>query len=95
MDPENEVLSAVVADLTEGWGADIVFECSGNSVAAEGIFEPLAPGGRLVLVGMPGKPVAFDVVAAQVKEARIETVFRYAHVYSRALSLMSSGHIDV
>lgn len=95
VDSENEVLSAVVADLTEGWGADIVFECSGNSVAAEGIFEPLAPGGRLVLVGMPGKPVAFDVVAAQVKEARIETVFRYAHVYSRALSLMSSGHIDV
>ena len=44
---------------------------------------------------MPGEPVAFDVVAAQVKEARIETVFRYAHVYPRALALMASGRIDV
>ena len=29
-----------------------------------------------------------NVVAAQVKEVRIETIFRYAHVFPRALSLM-------
>lgn len=95
VNPDKEILPAVVADLTEGWGADIVFECSGSSEAAAGIFEPLAPGGRVVLVGMPGAPISFDVVAAQVKEARIETVFRYAHVYSRALALMASRRIDV
>jgi D-xylulose reductase len=44
---------------------------------------------------MPGEPIAYDVVAAQVKEARIEHVFRYAHVYPRALALMGSGKIDV
>ena len=37
----------------------------------------------------------YDVVAAQVKEARVEHVFRYAHVYPRALALMGSGKIDV
>ena len=36
-----------------------------------------------------------DIVAAQVKEARIETVFRYAHVFPRALALMASGRINV
>ena len=81
--------------LTGGWGADIVFECSGAAAAAAGVVEPLRPGGCAVLVGMPGEPVAFDVVAAQVKEARVETVFRYAHVYPRALALMESGAIDV
>ena len=35
---------------------------------------------------MPVEPVAFDVVAAQVKEVRIETVFRYANVYDRAIA---------
>jgi D-xylulose reductase len=30
-----------------------------------------------------------------VKEARVEHVFRYAHVYPRALALMGSGKIDV
>ena len=81
--------------LTGGWGADIVFECSGAAAAAAAVVEPLRPGGCAVLVGMPGEPVAFDVVAAQVKEARMETVFRYAHVYPRALALMESGAIDV
>ena len=95
VDPTQEDLAEVTAGLTDGWGADIVFECSGSPAAAGGVLEPLAPGGRVVLIGMPGEPVAFDVVAAQVKEARIETVFRYAHVYPRALALMASGRIDV
>ncbi len=85
----------VARSLTGGWGADIVFECSGAVAAAAAVVEPLRPGGCAVLVGMPGEPVAFDVVAAQVKEARVETVFRYAHVYPRALALMESGAIDV
>jgi len=48
-----------------------------------------------VLVGMPGAPVPIDIVAAQVKEATVKTIFRYAHVYPRALNLMGSGKIDV
>ena len=85
----------VVADLTDGWGADVVFECSGNERAAAGVFAPLAPGGTVVFVGMPMQPIAYDVVAAQVKEARVEHVFRYAHVFPRALALMGSGKLDV
>jgi len=88
-------LGDVARELTDGWGADIVFECSGNARAAAGVFDPLCPAGRVVFVGMPGEPIQFDVVAAQIKEARIETIFRYAHVYPRALALMGSGKIDV
>jgi D-xylulose reductase len=90
-----ENLPTLVRERTEGWGADIVFEASGNARAVAGVFEPLCPGGRVVLIGMPGAPVPVDVVAAQVKEARIETIFRYAHVYPRALALMGSGQINV
>ena len=85
----------VARSLTGGWGADIVFECSGSAAAAARVVEPLRPGGCAVLVGMPDEPIGFDVVAAQVKEARVETVFRYAHVYPRALALLESGGIDV
>ncbi|MFN8439705.1 MAG: NAD(P)-dependent alcohol dehydrogenase [Caldilineaceae bacterium] len=90
-----ENLRAVVDQVTEGWGVDIVFECSGNERAAAGVFEPLCPGGTVVYVGIPLEPIAYSVSAAQVKEARIEHVFRYAHVYPRALALMGSGKIDV
>lgn len=90
-----EALSPVVGSLTADWGADVVFECSGNPAAGAAAIEPLCPGGTIVYVGMPGEPIAYDVVAAQVKEARVEHVFRYAHVYPRALALMGSGRIDV
>ncbi len=90
-----ENLAEVVHKMTDGWGADIVFECSGNEKAAAGVFAPLCPGGVVVLVGIPLTPIAYDVAAAQIKEARVEHVFRYAHVYPRALALMGSGKIDV
>ncbi len=86
---------AVVDEHTAGWGVDVVFECSGNAKAAAQVFDVLRPAGCVVYVGMPGEPIAYDVVAGQIKEARVEHVFRYAHVYDRALALMGSGQIDV
>jgi D-xylulose reductase len=88
-------ITEVAGDATEGWGADIVFEASGNARAVQSVFEALCPGGCVVFIGMPGAPVPLDIVAAQVKEARIENVFRYAHVFPRALALMGAGKIDV
>jgi D-xylulose reductase len=88
-------LAELVRRATDGWGADVVFEATGVPSAAAQAIETLCPGGCAVFIGMPGAPVPFDIVAAQVKEARIETVFRYAHVFSRALALMSSGKINV
>jgi D-xylulose reductase len=88
-------IAKVVKEATEDWGADIVFEASGNSRAIQAAFDPLSPGGCVVFIGMPIEPVALNIVAAQVKEARIENVFRYAHVFPRALALMGAGKIDV
>ncbi len=88
-------LRATVNKLTNGWGADIVLECSGNAKAAATVFEPLCPGGCVVFIGMPAGSIEFDVVGASIKEARVEHVFRYAHMYPRALALMGAGKIDV
>ena len=88
-------LADVVAAATDGWGANIVFEASGNARAAASVFDALCPGGCVVYIGMPGGPIAYDVVAAQIKEARVEHVFRYAHVFPRCLALMGSGQLDV
>jgi D-xylulose reductase len=85
----------IVNEVTGGWGVDVIFEASGNEAAIANIFEPLCPGGKVIFIGMPVKPVPVDIVAAQAKEARMESIFRYAHVYPSAVSLLGSGKIDV
>jgi len=79
------------------WRLQLLREVSrrGTIKAAAGAIESLCPGGCIVFVGIPGQPIPFDVAAVQAKEARIESVFRYAHVYPRAIDLISSGRIDV
>ena len=90
-----EPLAASVARQTDNWGADVVFEASGNPKAFIDIFRIVRPGGAVVLVGLPVEPVAFDVPAAIAREARIETVFRYANIFDRALNLIASGKVDL
>lgn len=84
-----------VNEATENWGADIVFECSGASAAIRDLFKIVRPGGTVVLVGLPPEPVLFDVSGATARECRIETVFRYANVFDRALALIAAGKVDL
>ena len=91
----SESVLETVKELTDGWGVDVIFEATGNEKVIEDIFTPLCPGGTVVLIGMPVDPAPIDVVAAQTKEACIKTIFRYAHMYPRALALAGSGKIDL
>jgi D-xylulose reductase len=80
---------------TDGWGVEVVFEATGNPKAAGSVFEALCPGGCVVMIGGQSDPVAYDTGAAMVREARIENIFRYAHVFPRCVAMLSSGAINV
>jgi D-xylulose reductase len=84
-----------VNTLTENWGADVVFECSGSPRAWDSVIDVLRPGGTIVAVGLPVDKVPLDVSTLSVKEATITSVFRYAHQYERAIALMASGRVDL
>lgn len=88
-------LKTLVEEETNGWGVNIVFEASGAPDLFSLMFDLVCPGGAVVLVGIPANPAPFDVAAAQAKEARVETVFRYANMYERALMLVGSGKVDL
>lgn len=88
-------LADAVREESEGWGADVVFEASGSPKAYESLMDLPRPGGRCVLVGMPVEPVPFDVSAAAVREIEFVTIFRYAHVYDRAIAMFASGKVDL
>jgi D-xylulose reductase len=80
---------------TDGWGVEVVFEATGNPKAAASVFEALCPGGCVVMIGGQSEPVAYDAGAAMVREARVENIFRYAHVFPRCVAMLASGAIDV
>ncbi|CAH1651365.1 NAD(P)-dependent alcohol dehydrogenase [Chelatococcus asaccharovorans] len=88
-------LQEEVARLTDGWGADVVFECSGAAAVWSDIAALPRPCGTIVAVGLPIDPVPFDIAGLSTRELRVETVFRYAHQYDRALALMGSGRVDL
>lgn len=88
-------LSSAVAQATDDWGADVVFECSGAAPAILELPQIVCPGGTIVLVGMPVDPVPVDIVGLQAREVRIETVFRYANIYDRAINIIASGKVDL
>lgn len=85
----------LVHKMTDGWGADVVFETSGHPDAIAQALEVLRPGGQMIYIGIPEGPVTFDIPSALPKEISIRPIFRYANVYPRAIQLMSSGQIDV
>lgn len=92
---KDQDIGKIVLQQTNGWGADLVFEATGSPQAAATVFEPLAPGGCVVLIGGQSEPISYDAGEAMVREARIENIFRYAHVFPRCLEMMSSGNINV
>lgn len=92
---KSQNLPETVLQDTGGWGADIVFEATGSPQAARTVFEPLCPGGCVVMIGGQPDPISYDAGAAMVREARVENIFRYAHVFPRCVGMLSSGAIDV
>lgn len=94
-DNESDVIKTIL-DGTDGRGASILFEASGSGEASKHIPAYLAPGGRVVAIGMPPDGLfSIDIVASQVKELEIVTIFRYANIYPRAIAMLSSGSIGI
>jgi D-xylulose reductase len=73
----------------------VVLECAGAAASIQTALQTVAPAGCVVWVGMPVDPVPVDIVLAQSKEIRMETVFRYANIYDRAIALIGSGKVDL
>jgi len=93
---QQEDLGEVVHKVTDGWGADIVFETTGSVAEISTIHQYAAPRGCVVLIGIPASGRAeISITGLQAKEIRLETIFRYAHMYERTIELISSGSIDV
>jgi len=98
IDPAAEDPVDVVLRETDGGGAEVVLEMSGNARAIDQGTRMLARGGRMSLLGLPEGPVTLDLNDQVIfKEARIlgitgREMFR---TWQQTTTLLSTGRVDI
>jgi threonine 3-dehydrogenase len=98
VDPKADDPVEVVMDATDGNGAEVVLEMSGNATAIDQGTRMLARGGRMSLLGLPDRPVTLDLSDQVIfKEARIlgitgRQMFR---TWQQTTTLLSTGRVDI
>lgn len=92
---ETDAVKAVM-DLTDGAGADLVFETAGSPVTSMMTSYLVKRGGTITLVGMTPKPeFNYNFGNIMDKEATIKSVFRYCNLYPTAINAVASGDIPI
>jgi L-iditol 2-dehydrogenase len=83
-------------EWTRGREVDVAFECAGENAAVDDAITAVRPGGRVILVGIPGDDrTTFPASVARRKGLTIKLSRRMKHVYPRALRLVESGQVNV
>ncbi|MBC7217295.1 MAG: NAD(P)-dependent alcohol dehydrogenase [Candidatus Caldatribacterium sp.] len=86
----------VVLSLTDGKGADVVFETAGSVQTAQLTVELARRGGKVVLVGLPSAThFDFGVMRILDKELDVLGVFRYANMYKGCVDLLNSRRVNL
>ena len=89
----------IVTDVTrrEPELLDVVFECSGEQEAMDQGVQLLKPGGKLMLIGIPGAAnrVSFDINQLRRKEICIQNVRRQNNFVQKAIDMIARKEIDV
>ncbi|MBN1942347.1 MAG: alcohol dehydrogenase catalytic domain-containing protein [Phycisphaerae bacterium] len=75
---------------------EVVFEAAGEQPAIDQAVDLLAPGGKLLLIGIPEVDrVSFHISAARRKELTIQNVRRQNHCVPPAVELLAARKIDL
>ena len=90
-----EDIKEAVSDMTDGYGADVVLECSGAERAASLGLELVRKRGKYTQMGLFGKPITIDFERIAFKEIQVGGVVSHRRpAWKRALSFMERGVVD-
>ena len=98
IDPTQTDPVAAVTEATNGSGAEVVLEMSGNATAIGQGTRMLARGGRMSLLGLPDGPVTLDLNDQVIfKEARLQGITgrEMFRTWQQTTTLLSTGRVDV
>jgi 2-desacetyl-2-hydroxyethyl bacteriochlorophyllide A dehydrogenase len=89
--PAGETLREAVRGQTNEDGADVVIEAAGTAATIEAAVDLVAPGGRVVVVGLPKQNVSLNGIDFTRKEVNILGSRNSVNAFPEALRLLSSG----
>ena len=98
IDPTKTDPAVFVAEETKGAGVAMAVECTGNFPAVmKSIEGSIGVGGKVVVVGMDGRPAELNFIDHQLKAASIYGTVGHSGSWDfpNVISLMASGQIDM
>lgn len=93
--PMKARVSEEIGNLTEGRGADIVFEAVGNSDSLNLSIESVRKGGTVTLIGNLAPTIQFPLQSVVTRQIRVQGSCAIAGEYPIVLDMMQKGQIDV
>jgi L-iditol 2-dehydrogenase len=96
IDPTTSSPEHEVARLTDGRGADVVFECTGEDAAVRESCLVARPLGKVMILGIPdGDDYPFDASSARRKQLTAIFVRRSNQTLDESTGMVTSGKVDV
>lgn len=93
---KNGDLYSEIKNLTKGYGADVILECSGSQASVNTCLEIVKKGGKYTQVGLFGKPITLDFEKVATKELKVTGVQSQKWTaWEKALKLLEAGKIQL
>lgn len=85
---------AVIAEVTDGLGADVVYECVGRPETIQGGVDLVRRGGSLCLIGLAEGQASIDPATWLVKEVEVRSSLAFSHDdFDRAMGMIADGRV--
>jgi alcohol dehydrogenase/L-iditol 2-dehydrogenase len=86
----------VIQKLGDGYGADVVVDCTGVSRALQQSLQLVRPNGRITKVGWGPQPLDFSLDPLVAKAVTLQGSFSHTYpTWERVLALLGSGQINL
>ena len=93
---QEESLEEAVMARSQGYGADVVLECSGSAAAIDTGLNLIKKRGWFTQIGLPGKKLEFDVEKVCYKELHFSgSLGSRKSSWRRALALQGNGQVSL
>jgi alcohol dehydrogenase/L-iditol 2-dehydrogenase len=93
---QRDDVAGLLRSLGDGYGADVVVDCTGVSLALKQALELVRPLGMVVKIGWGPQPLNFSLDPLVAKAATLQGSFSHTYAtWERVLQLMATGQLNL